>query len=79
VEEREKEKAVVHSQAWWHRPVGTSTQEAEAGALRVPGQLGLHSETLSQKKKTKPNKQMKGSAGPTRTELGILCAKLSLS
>jgi hypothetical protein len=27
-----------------------STQQAEAGRLRVQGQLGLHNETLTQKK-----------------------------
>jgi hypothetical protein len=29
----------------------TSTQEAEAGDLKVPGQCGLHIDTLSQKEK----------------------------
>jgi hypothetical protein len=31
----------------------TSTQEAEAGDLKVPGQCGLHIDTLSQKEKQK--------------------------
>jgi hypothetical protein len=30
-------------------------QEAETGELRIRGQLGLHSESLSQKKKKKPS------------------------
>jgi hypothetical protein len=38
----------------------TSTQEAEAGGSRVQGQLGVHRETLSQKKGRK-KKKMKDS------------------
>jgi hypothetical protein len=37
-----------------------SIQEAKAGGSRVPGQSGLHSETLSQKKKTKEEKKSEG-------------------
>jgi hypothetical protein len=34
-----------------------STQEAETGELQVPGQPGLRSETLTQKKKKKNSKK----------------------
>jgi hypothetical protein len=41
------------SQAWWCTP---SSQEAEAGGLRIQGHPGLHSKTLPQKNKTKQKK-----------------------
>jgi hypothetical protein len=45
-----------------------STQKAEAGGLKVQGQPGLHSETLSQNKQTKTNPQ-------TTTNLLYVCNK----
>jgi inosine/xanthosine triphosphate pyrophosphatase family protein len=36
-----------------------STWEVEAGGLQVPGQPGLYSKTLSQKKKKKKEKKRK--------------------